>query len=159
MLGSQFLTDLRDNICCLTDKLMKVAGQHDHSGYFLIEVCFSSLKIECMFLKNYGTFLISTFLCQDTFYNDMRHRSATDYSKPILDWLQNSSDEAAEKWDAITSGVLKKRQKDLLRGLNISNVPEFKSERMQTTRFSDLQFRPGAGYLYCHQVLSSILLP
>ena len=52
MLGSQFLTDLRDNICCLTDKLMKVAGQHDHSGYFLIEVCFSSLKIEYMFLKN-----------------------------------------------------------------------------------------------------------
>nr|TKW18425.1 hypothetical protein SEVIR_5G429900v2 [Setaria viridis] len=100
VLGSQFLTDLRDNICCLTDKLMKVAGQHDHSGYFLIE---------------------------------------------------NSGDEVAEKWDAITSGVLKKRQKDLLRGLNISNVPEFKSERMQTTRFSDLHFRPGAGYLYCHQ--------
>jgi len=124
VLGSQFLTDLRDNICCLTDKLMNVAGQHDHSGYFLIE---------------------------DTFYNNMRLRSATDYSKPILDWLQNSSDEVAEKWDAITSGVLKKRQKDLLRGLNISNVPEFKSERMQTTRFSDLQFRPGAGYLYCHQ--------
>ncbi|KAK8454320.1 hypothetical protein SEVIR_5G429900v4 [Setaria viridis] len=89
VLGSQFLTDLRDNICCLTDKLMKVAGQHDHSGYFLIE---------------------------DTFYNDSRHRSATDYSKPILDWLQNSGDEVAEKWDAITSGVLKKRQKDLLRG-------------------------------------------
>ncbi|XP_062229414.1 snRNA-activating protein complex subunit-like isoform X2 [Phragmites australis] len=124
VLGSQFLTDLRDNIYCLTDKLMKVAGQHDHSGYFLIE---------------------------DTFYNDMRHYSATDYSKPILEWLNNSSDEVAEKWDAITSGVLKKRQKDLLRGLNISNVPEFKSERMHRTRFSNLQFRLGAGYLYCHQ--------
>ncbi|CAL4959818.1 unnamed protein product [Urochloa decumbens] len=124
VLGSQFLTDLRDNICCLTDKLMKVAGKHDHSGYFLIE---------------------------DTLYNDTRHRSATDHSKPILDWLQDSSDEVAEKWDAITSGVLKKRQKDLLRGLNISNVPEFKSERMQTARFADLHFRPGAGYLYCHQ--------
>ncbi|CAO2167471.1 unnamed protein product [Urochloa humidicola] len=124
VLGSQFLTELRDNICCLTDKLMKVAGEHDHSGYFLIE---------------------------DTFYSDTRHRSATDYSKPILDWLQDSGDEVAEKWDAVTSGVLKKRQKDLLRGLNISNVPEFKSERMQTTRFSDLHFRPGAGYLYCHQ--------
>ncbi|XP_008654685.1 uncharacterized protein [Zea mays] len=124
LLGSQFLTDLRDNIYCLTDKVMKVAGQHDHSGYFLIE---------------------------DTFYNDTRHRSATDYSKPILDWLENSSDEVTEKWDAITSGVLKKRQKDLLRGLSISNVPEFKSEKMQTTRISDLHFRPGAGYLYCHQ--------
>ncbi|CAD6228549.1 unnamed protein product [Miscanthus lutarioriparius] len=124
VLGSQFLTDLRDNICCLTDKLMKVAGQHDHSGYFLIE---------------------------DTFYNDTRHYSATDYSKPILDWLENSSDEVAEKWDAITSGVLKKRQKDLLSGLSISNVPEFKSEKMQMTRFSNLHFRPGAAYLYCHQ--------
>jgi len=124
VLGSQFLTDLRDNICCLTDKLMKVAGQHDHSGYFLIE---------------------------DTFYNDTRHYSATDYSKPILDWLENSSDEVAEKWDAITSGVLKKRQKDLLSGLSISNVPELKSETMQMTRFSDLHFQPGAGYLYCHQ--------
>ncbi|GJM92113.1 hypothetical protein PR202_ga08544 [Eleusine coracana subsp. coracana] len=100
VLGSQFLTDLRDSIYCLTDNLMKRAGQHDHSGYFLIE---------------------------DTFYNDTRHYSATDYSKPILDWLQNSSEEVSEKWDAITSGVLKKRQKDLLRGLSISNVPEFKS--------------------------------
>ncbi|KAL6840384.1 hypothetical protein ACP4OV_030194 [Aristida adscensionis] len=124
VLGNQFLTDLRDNIDCLTDKLMPLAGEHDHSGYFLIE---------------------------DTFYNDTRQHSATDYSKPILDWLQNSSDEVAEKWDAITSGVLKKRQKDLLRGLNISNVPEFKSEKMQMTRFSDLHFRLGAGYLYCHQ--------
>ncbi|CAD6235375.1 unnamed protein product [Miscanthus lutarioriparius] len=124
VLGSQFLIDLRDNICCLTDKLMKVAGQHDHSGYFLIE---------------------------DTFYNDTRLFSATDYSKPILDWLENSSDEVAEKWDAITSGVLKKRQKVLLSGLSISNVPEFKSEKMQMTRFCDLHFWPGAGYLYCHQ--------
>ena len=125
----------------------------------LLRYAFPLWKLNTCSWRTRATFLISTFLCQDTFYNDMRHRSATDYSKPILDWLQNSSDEAAEKWDAITSGVLKKRQKDLLRGLNISNMPEFKSERMQTTRFSDLHFRPGAGYLYCHQVLSSILLP
>jgi snRNA-activating protein complex subunit 3 len=39
------------------------------------------------------------------------------------------SDEVSEKWDAITSGVLKKRQKDLLNGSSISNVPEFKSEK------------------------------
>jgi snRNA-activating protein complex subunit 3 len=82
----------------------------------------------------------------------MRHYSAVDYSKPILDWLNESSDEVAEKWDAISSGALKKRQKDLLRGLNISNVPEFKSAKMQSTNFSDLHFRLGAGYLYCHQV-------
>ena len=98
---------------------------------------------------------------QDTFYNDMRHYSAVDYSKPVLEWLNDSSDEVAEKWDALSSGTLKKRQKDLLRGLNISNVPEFKSAKMQSTRFSDLHFRLGAGYLYCHQVpiLSSLYLP
>ncbi|XP_047051959.1 snRNA-activating protein complex subunit-like [Lolium rigidum] len=124
VLGSQLLTDLKDNIYCSTNKLMEVNNQRDHSGYFLIE---------------------------DTFYNDMRHYSAVDYSKPILDWLNESSDEAAEKWDAISSGALRKRQKDLLRGLNISNVPEFKSAKMQSTNFSDLHFRLGAGYLYCHQ--------
>ena len=88
----------------------------------------------------------------------MRHYSAVDYSKTILDWLNDSSDEVAEKWDAISSGALKKRQKDLLRGLNISNVPEFKSAKMQSTYFSDLHFRLGAGYLYCHQVPNLILL-
>jgi snRNA-activating protein complex subunit 3 len=70
----------------------------------------------------------SPFFSHDTFYNDTRHYSATDYSKPILDWLENSSDYVAKKWDAITSGVLKKRQKDLLSGLSISNVPKLKSE-------------------------------
>ncbi|EAZ14586.1 hypothetical protein OsJ_04509 [Oryza sativa Japonica Group] len=123
VLGSQLLTDLRDNIYCFKDKLMNVAKQHVHSGYFLIE---------------------------DTFYNDTR-RSTVDYSKPILDWIKNSRNEAEEKWDAITSGVLKKRQKDLLMGLNVSNVPDFKSAKMEKTRFSDLNFRLGAGYLYCHQ--------
>jgi snRNA-activating protein complex subunit 3 len=150
VLGSQFLTDLRDSICCLTDNLMKKAGQHDHSGYFLIEVCFLLRKI-VFFLQIYH--LITISLYQDTFYNDTRHYYATDYSKPILGWLQNSSEEVSEKWDAITSGVLKKRQKDLLKGLSISSVPEFKSEKMQRVRFSDLHFRLGAGYLYCHQVL------
>ncbi|VAH83424.1 unnamed protein product [Triticum turgidum subsp. durum] len=124
VLGSQLLTDLKDNIYCSTNKLMELNKLQNHSGYFLIE---------------------------DTFYNDTRHYSAVDYSKPILDWLDNSSDEVAEKWDAISSGVLKKRQKDLLKGLNISNVPEFKSANMQSTYFSDLHFRLGAGYLYCHQ--------
>ena len=97
---------------------MKVAGQHDHSGYFLIEVSFSFFKNWIRFwifiLEELWIIIKSPLLCQDTFYNDTRHYSATDYSKPILDWLENSSDEVAEKWDAITSGVLKKRQKDLL---------------------------------------------
>jgi hypothetical protein len=40
VLGSQLLTDLKDNIYCSTNKLMEVNNQRDHSGYFLIEVCF-----------------------------------------------------------------------------------------------------------------------
>lgn len=38
VLGSQVLTELKDRIYCLTDKLMEMAGEHDPSGYFLIEV-------------------------------------------------------------------------------------------------------------------------
>lgn len=44
VLGSQLLTDLRDNIYCFKDKLMNVAKQHVHSGYFLIEVCICEQK-------------------------------------------------------------------------------------------------------------------
>jgi phosphatidate phosphatase APP1 len=40
VLGSQLLTELKDNIYCSTNKLMEVNKQSDHSGYFLIEVCF-----------------------------------------------------------------------------------------------------------------------
>jgi hypothetical protein len=69
--------------------------------------------------------VITIFLYQDTFYNDTRHYSATDYSKLILRLALEFSDEVSEKWDAITSGVLKKRQKDLLNSSTISNVPEF----------------------------------
>lgn len=113
------------------------------------------------YYRSVAALLISTLFYQDTFYNDTRHYSALDYSKPVLDWLNDSSDEVGEKWDAISSGALKKRQKDLLKGLNISNVPELKSAKMESTYFSDLHFRLGAWYLYCHQVqiLFSLHLP
>lgn len=139
---------------------MELNKLHNHSGYFLIEVCFLLILLQIYddtLLQKCWALLISTLFYQDTFYNDTRHYSAVDYSKPILDWLDNSSDEVAEKWDTISSGVLKKRQKDLLKGLNISNVPEFKSANMQSTYFKDLHFRLGAGYLYCHQVPHLIL--
>lgn len=38
VLGSQFLTALRDKIYCLTDNLAEKAGIHMPSGFFLIEV-------------------------------------------------------------------------------------------------------------------------
>uniref|UniRef100_A0A6V7QS64 snRNA-activating protein complex subunit n=1 Tax=Ananas comosus var. bracteatus TaxID=296719 RepID=A0A6V7QS64_ANACO len=124
VLGSQRLTELRDNIYCLTDNLMEIAGEHDPSGYFLIE---------------------------DTFFNDMRNPSAIDYSKPIFDWLNNCKSEAAEKWEVILAGVMKKKQKELLGDLEISKLPNFKAVDMHNTRFCDMRFRLGAGYLYCHQ--------
>ena len=96
---------------------------------------------------------------QDTFYNDQRNHSSIDYSKPIFDWLKNFKNEAAEKWEYIMSGELKKKQKQLLGDLDIFNLPSFKAVHMHRTRFADLRFRLGAGYLYCHQVHPSLPPP
>jgi hypothetical protein len=56
--GSQFLTDLRDNIYCLPVKIMELAGQHGHSGIILSWYAFPFLIIEYfsgyLFLKNYA---------------------------------------------------------------------------------------------------------
>ncbi|XP_077237488.1 snRNA activating complex family protein isoform X2 [Tasmannia lanceolata] len=124
VLGRQLLTDLRDNIYCLTDHLMQKAEQHDPSGYFLIE---------------------------DVFYNDLRDPSAIDYSEPIFDWLRNHKDEALDRWECVISGELQKMRKSLLGGESISHLPDFKAIDMHKTRFCDLRFRLGSGYLYCHQ--------
>ncbi|PIN20038.1 hypothetical protein CDL12_07274 [Handroanthus impetiginosus] len=124
VLGRQFLTEVRDKIYCLTDEIMKKAGQNDPSGYFLIE---------------------------DVFCNDMREPSAIDYSKPILDWLENSKNDALEKWEFIIAGELQRKQKAVLGNENKQQLPRLRSVHMQTTRFCDLRFRLGAGYIYCHQ--------
>ncbi|KAK6940264.1 snRNA-activating protein complex, subunit 3 [Dillenia turbinata] len=123
VLGCQMLTELRDQICCSTDLIMKKAGQYDPSAYFLIE---------------------------DVFCNDLRDPTAIDYSEPIFDWIRKSKNEALAKWDCIMSGELQKKQKAIL-GNAVSGLPCFKATDMQKTRFCDLGFRIGAGYLYCHQ--------
>ncbi|XP_016461787.2 snRNA-activating protein complex subunit-like isoform X2 [Nicotiana tabacum] len=124
VLGRQFLTEMRDRIYCITDEIMKKTGQDDPSGYFLVE---------------------------DVFCNDFRHPAAVDYSKPILNWLQDSKSEALEKWESIASGELPQKQKALLGSKIGPQLPHFKTAKMQVTRFCDLRFRLGAGYLYCHQ--------
>lgn len=78
-----------------------------------------------------------------------------DYSKTILDWLNNSKDDALEKWEYIIAGELQQKQKALLGSEEKQQLPKFKSLDMQTTRFCDLRFRLGAGYTYCHQVCVS----
>ncbi|XP_074289384.1 snRNA-activating protein complex subunit [Silene latifolia] len=133
VLGRQTLTELRDKIRCLPDVVMQKAVEenenehpdimYDPSGYFLIE---------------------------ELFCNDMRDPKAIDYSEPILDWLKNSKGEALAKWDCILSGRGKAR-KVLLEKKPLSKLPNFKSVDMDKTRFCDLGFRLGAGYLYCHQ--------
>ncbi|XP_031480932.1 snRNA-activating protein complex subunit [Nymphaea colorata] len=124
VLGKQTLTELRDKIYCSTDQLMQQEGVHDPSGYFLIE---------------------------GSFCNDLRDRSAIDYSEPIRNWLQNSKDEALAKWEAIVSGNSFKKHKSLLGGVATEHLPIFKSLAMHKTRFCDLKFRLGSYYLYCHQ--------
>ncbi|KAL3845441.1 hypothetical protein ACJIZ3_002844 [Penstemon smallii] len=124
VLGRQFLTEIKDKIYCLTDEIMKKVGQYETSGYFLIE---------------------------DVFCNDTRGYSSIDYSKPILDWLENSKDDALEKWEYIVAGELQQKQKDLLDTEKKQQLPRFKAVNMQSTRFCDIRFRLGAGYLYCHQ--------
>ncbi|KAI5676738.1 hypothetical protein M9H77_07688 [Catharanthus roseus] len=124
VLGRQFLTEVRDKIYCLTDDIMKKADQYEPSGYFLIE---------------------------DVFCNDTRVASAEDYSKPILEWLENSENEALEKWECIVSGEMQQKHKAVLDNATGLQLPRFKSVDMQKTRFCDLRFRLGAGYIYCHQ--------
>ncbi|KAF8046992.1 hypothetical protein N665_3269s0001, partial [Sinapis alba] len=124
VLGRQMLTELKDKIHCVTDQVMEKAGKYDPSGYFLIE---------------------------DIFYNDLRNPSATDYSKPILNWLWNSKDEALKKWEGIITGELHQKQRTALGVTKAMDLPRFGSAEMQSTRFCDLRFRLGASYLYCHQ--------
>ncbi|KAL7245461.1 hypothetical protein ACSBR2_000735 [Camellia fascicularis] len=123
VLGRQPLMELRDKIYCLTDQVIHKAGEHEPSGYFLIE---------------------------DVFCNDLRDSKARDYSEPILNWLRNSKDEALEKWEWIVSGELQKKQKEHLGSAMASQLPCFRSVEMNKTRFCDLRFQVGAGYVYCH---------
>ncbi|KAH1243910.1 snRNA-activating protein complex subunit [Glycine max] len=124
VLGGQTLTALRDKIFCSTDQVMHKAGQHDPSGYFLIE---------------------------DVFCPDLRDPSAIDLTRPILDWLRDSKEEAQKKWEYIITGELQKKQKAIMGEKSASQLPHFRSIEMHKIRFCDLSFQLGAGYLYCHQ--------
>ncbi|XP_057468705.1 snRNA-activating protein complex subunit-like [Actinidia eriantha] len=74
VLGCQYLTELREKICCVTDQIMHKAGQFDPSGYFLIE---------------------------NVFCNDLRGSKAIDYSEPILNWFRDTKNEVIAKWDRL----------------------------------------------------------
>lgn len=97
-------------------------------------------------------------LRQDIFCNDLRDPSAIDYSKPIVQWLNSSKDEALQKWEYIVSGELQQKQKAVVGEVSNLQLPQFKAVEMQKTHLCDLKFQLGAGYLYCHQVRPFISL-
>ncbi|EPS58429.1 hypothetical protein M569_16385 [Genlisea aurea] len=155
ILGGQFLTEAKDRIACVSDEMMKKAGVYDPSGYFLIEVLFLFQKFSFELTAEAVPRLIPSLEIswwQDCFYNDMRSPCASDYSEPIFTWLEKSRDEALEKWEYVVSGGLHQKQKAVLGSNKKMKLPDFRSFPMETTRFCDLRFRLGAGYLYCHQV-------
>ena len=49
------------------------------------------------------------------------------------------------------SGDPQKKNKALFGSETIAALPQFKASQMHKTRFCDLRFRLGSGYLYCHQ--------
>jgi hypothetical protein len=69
----------------------------------------------------------SYFLIENTFYNDMRSPEAIDYSKPILQWLQDEN-----------------------RFLH-SNLGLFQSKKMNETLLEDLHLQLNKPYLFVHQ--------
>ncbi|KAF6153109.1 hypothetical protein GIB67_034831 [Kingdonia uniflora] len=78
------------------------------------------------------------FLIEDTFCNDVGDPYAIDHSKPILDGIQNSKDEAIEKWEGILYGELQQKQKAVLESGTKLHLQHFKSYRMHQIRFCDL---------------------
>ncbi|KAG5119247.1 hypothetical protein JHK82_033667 [Glycine max] len=87
ILGGQTLTALRDKIFCSTNQVMHKVGQHDPSSYFLIE---------------------------DVLCPDLRDPSTIDLTRPILDWLRDSKEEAQKKWEYIITEELQKKQKVIM---------------------------------------------
>ncbi|KAJ4965946.1 hypothetical protein NE237_017795 [Protea cynaroides] len=86
---------------------------------------------------------------EDIFCNDLKDPSALDYSKPIFDWHENWEEEALEKWESIIAGESQQKEKVLLGKVPPPDFPHFEAVDMHKTRFCDLEFQLGAGYLYC----------
>ncbi|XP_004347455.1 hypothetical protein CAOG_04708 [Capsaspora owczarzaki ATCC 30864] len=100
VLGSQRLTALRDKLYCPSDVVG--GGQTRPSSYFFIE---------------------------GVFFNDMRDPAAVDYSRSVLDWINEPG-----KMRATHTGL-----------------GNFAAASMHDVRFEDLTIRLGQPYLYCHQ--------
>jgi snRNA-activating protein complex subunit 3 len=97
-LGSQVLSELKDKLYCLNDRIF--GGEERMSGLFFIE---------------------------NVFYNDMRGPNSIDYSKNVIEWVNQN-----QRYTQPNLGV-------------------FTSKDMSTTFFRELTVRLGQTYYYIHQ--------
>lgn len=103
VLGSNFLTELKDKIYC----------QCNYGPFIDIS--------EDPFAERYYNNIDSGFFyINGVFYNDSREPEMHDYSKAVIDWA------------------------------NTHDIKDFKTDKMETTKFLDIEFRMGASYVYQH---------
>ncbi|PVU89079.1 hypothetical protein BB559_005249 [Furculomyces boomerangus] len=113
VLGKQKLTELRDAFYCINDFMPNESNSNEQ-------------------IKNEPNKKLSPsfFYFEKTFYNDKRHPNAIDYSKKIIEFLENHKDTTEEE----SQGKEK----------------EYTSKIMDEIRFEDLSIRIGEAYLFCH---------
>lgn len=110
VLGSQKLTELKDVLYCLQDESVE-NNEVDTAPSALVST------------KNTSGF----FFFGDTFYNDTRLATNTDYATPIIEFIDQGR---SPYW---------------------SLFAPFKATVMENTTFNDLTLQVGKKYLYCHR--------
>ncbi|CAI2189775.1 18163_t:CDS:2, partial [Funneliformis geosporum] len=113
VLGSQPLTALRDAFYCISDFYKQEASELSAS----INALNSSEE------KKSGSY----FFIEDVFYNDCRDKDALDYSKEIIDWV-NENERYAHP------------------GLGL-----YQRKKMEEVKFSDLSIRLNKPYIFVHK--------
>lgn len=105
------------------------------------------------------TLVWSACCSQDVLYDDMRSTEAVAYSKTFLDWNQEKRQEGDNPpQDRALGGPLSAlgmgagAQCRRPKGPSAPALPVYSSARMEATLFRDLNIRPGALYVYFHQV-------
>ncbi|KAL4449459.1 hypothetical protein ABPG77_007103 [Micractinium sp. CCAP 211/92] len=129
VLGSQKLTELQDSLFCVADDNIAAVEKEENAhlarnGQPLLQLRKPS----------------AYFYIEGTFYNDLRHPQAEDYSAPIRQYNRK------EGIPAPPHPVPGSTRTDV-------TTTEFTTARMQDASFESLWLRlgSGAGYLYCHQ--------
>ncbi|KAI8608859.1 snRNA-activating protein of 50kDa MW C terminal-domain-containing protein [Chytriomyces sp. MP71] len=118
VLGSQTLAQLRDAIQCISDRVTAVS----EGGDFGVPGATGPMGPTPLAPNGSGYFLI-----EGTFYNDLRETNAKDYSKVIVDWVNEHQSRRAH----FKGG--------------------FQQKSMDDTKLLDLSLKLNKRYLYVHQ--------